>query len=175
MKSAGLTHGGFYAHFASRDELVAEAIRTAAEATGARVLSEHAGDLQATLSAYLSPEHVAHPEVGCVLAALGTDGRTQAAPVRRAFAYAAKGFVGFIDRKVRRRPRGSGPSDEALLLSAQMIGAVILARLFDDPALAARMLEVARRQGPRCGASGLRARRTRLRERMMIVMQRSRS
>ena len=145
MKSAGLTHGGFYAHFDNRDELVAEAIVTAAEATGARVLSEEAGDLDATLRAYLSPEHVAHPEAGCVLSALGTDGRRQAAPVRRAFAYAAKGFVGFIDRKVRGRRHGSGPSDEALLLSAQMIGAVILARLFDDPALATRMLEVARR------------------------------
>lgn len=146
MKSAGLTHGGFYAHFESRDELVAEAVMAAAEATGANVLSTGAGDLEAALRTYLSAEHVAHPEGGCVLAALGSEGRRQPAPVRKAFSRAAKGFVSLIDQQLRKRRRGSEPSDEALLLSAQMIGAVVLARLFDDEALAARLLEVTKRR-----------------------------
>lgn len=148
MKKAGLTHGGFYSHFASRDELVAEAVRASADETGAAVLSKEAGDLQDTLAAYLSMDHVQHPERGCVLAALGTEGRRQSAPVRRAFAYAARGFIELIAQKV---PPGA-PDDEALRLSAQLVGAVVLARLVDDPDLAARVLEAAGRTDPRAEA-----------------------
>jgi TetR/AcrR family transcriptional repressor of nem operon len=144
MKKAGLTHGGFYSHFGSRDELVAEAVRTAADETGAAVLSKEAGDLQATLASYLSMDHAQHPERGCVLAALGTEGRRQAAPVRRAFAYAARGFIDLIAQKLE----PGAPADEALRLSSQLVGAVVLARLVDDPDLAARVLEAARRTGP---------------------------
>lgn len=140
MKEAGLTHGGFYVHFQSRDQLVAEAVMAAAEATGKNVLSCEAGDLSRTLELYLSKEHVKHPEAGCVLAALGTEGRTQPAPVRRAFAKAARGFVAHLDEKTVTSPAGAPPSDETLVLASKMIGAVLLARLVDDDQLAARIL-----------------------------------
>ncbi len=146
MRTAGLTHGGFYVHFANRDELVAEAVMAGAQQTASRILANDTGDLDDTLRAYLSKEHVAHPEAGCVLAALGGEGRRQPAPIRDAFARAAKGFVGFIDQKLRKPRRGAAPSDDALRLSAQMIGAVVLARLVDDDALAARILEAAKRR-----------------------------
>jgi TetR/AcrR family transcriptional repressor of nem operon len=144
MKKAGLTHGGFYVHFKSRDELVAAAIMAAAEGTGANVLSETIGDLGATLDVYLSKEHVKHPEGGCVLAALGSEGRSQPAPVRRAFAKAAQGFVRLLEQKVHKRSPKSHVSDDTLRLAAQMIGAVVLARLVDDDTLAGRILEAAR-------------------------------
>ncbi|WP_457767037.1 TetR/AcrR family transcriptional regulator [Cyanobium sp. ULC065] len=73
MKQAGLTHGAFYSHFQSRDALVAEAIRTAAAASAEGPLAEGLS-LEQSLAFYLSPEHVAHPERGCVIAALGGEG-----------------------------------------------------------------------------------------------------
>lgn len=145
MKEAGLTHGGFYGYFESRDELVAEAVLSAAQETGANVLSEEAGDLAATLRIYLSKAHVDHPEGGCVLAALGGEGRSQPASVRRAFAAAARGFVSLLHRKLHRRSAAAQPSDDTLALASQMIGAVVLARLVDDDALARRILNAARR------------------------------
>ena len=144
MKKAGLTHGGFYVHFENRDQLVAEAVLAAAEATGRSVLSEEAGDLEATLRRYLSKEHVGHPEEGCVLAALGTEGRSHPGPVREAFAKAARGFLDFIDPKVRKKGARTTPADETLALASQMVGAIVLARLVDDEELSARILAAVR-------------------------------
>ena len=144
MKKAGLTHGGFYSHFKSRDELVAAAVLRAADETGASVLSKEAGDLRATMEAYLSKEHVEHPERGCVLAALGSEGRRQKAPVRRAFAHAARGFLRLIENKVQNAPPLGSLSDEAMRIAAQMVGSVVLARLVDDEELAHRILNAAK-------------------------------
>ena len=145
MKEAGLTHGGFYVHFASRDELVAAAIGVAAEETRERVLSDKVGDLYATLDAYLCSEHVSHPELGCVLAALGGEGRRQPASVRHAFSLAARGFVRLLEHKLHPKSPAGRVGDDALRLAAQMVGAVVLARLFDDPALSQRVLDAAKR------------------------------
>jgi AcrR family transcriptional regulator len=145
MRAIGLTHGGFYSHFESRDELVAAAIEAAGAQNAQKVFGEDV-PLADALRTYLSPEHVAHPEVGCVVAALGTDGTRQAKPVRRAFANVAKGLLRAIDRKLHPTARGARePSDEALRLASTMVGAVVLARLADDPALAQRLLGAARR------------------------------
>jgi TetR/AcrR family transcriptional repressor of nem operon len=144
MKKAGLTHGGFYAHFENRDELVAAAVMSAADETGAAVLSEEAGDLRATLNAYLSREHAEHPEGGCVLAALASEGRRQPEPVRRAFSYAARGFLRLLQRKVQGTAKSRALDETTMRLASQMLGAVMLARLVDDPALAERILKAAR-------------------------------
>lgn len=150
MKQAGLTHGAFYSHFQSRDALVAEAIRTAATASAEGPLAEELS-LEQSLAFYLSPEHVAHPERGCVIAALGGEGARQPAPVRAAFAAAAHGLLAAIERKLPARPPAkvpcgdepgdATPSDAALQLASAMVGAVLLARLVDDPVLARRLLE----------------------------------
>jgi TetR/AcrR family transcriptional repressor of nem operon len=143
MKQAGLTHGAFYAHFADRDELVAEAVRRAADGTADKVFA--AGlPLRGTLERYLSPAHLGHPEDGCVIAALGTDGPRQPAGVRRSFADVARGFLGLVDRKLHPKGGARQPSDRALACAAMMVGAVVLGRLVDDPALAARILSAAR-------------------------------
>jgi TetR/AcrR family transcriptional repressor of nem operon len=149
MKKVGLTHGGFYVHFEDRDALVAAAIEAAATSTGATVLSPAQGGAAAMFGAYLHPEHVEHPEVGCVLAALGSEGRRAGPRVRRAFAWAARGFVRLVDRQLHPGAAAdddeAAPSDAALARSAAMIGSVVLARLVDDPDLAARVLEATRR------------------------------
>jgi TetR/AcrR family transcriptional repressor of nem operon len=143
MKRAGLTHGGFYGYFESRDALVAAAIEQASDETAERVFGTES-DLDGMLRAYLSPEHVRSPEVGCVIAALGTQARGQPAPVRRAFARGARGLLRLVDAKLRPRTEPDAPSDDALRLASTMVGAVVLARLVDDPELASRILEAAR-------------------------------
>jgi TetR/AcrR family transcriptional repressor of nem operon len=143
MKRVGLTHGGFYAHFADRDELVAEAVRQGAEQTAARVF-EGVPSLDASLNAYLSAEHAEHPEEGCVVAALGADAPRQRAPVRKAFAYAARGLLALVQKKLS--PATRELSDEALEVTSRMVGALVLARIVEDPKLASRLLATARRR-----------------------------
>src|SRR5580692_10488260 len=89
MKEAGLTHGGFYAHFDSRESMLAEAAdRAGAEsvAVSTRVAATAPPDeaLQALVRAYLSKEHVKNMELGCPIAALGSEMPRQAPEVRRA-------------------------------------------------------------------------------------------
>lgn len=146
MKEAGLTHGGFYGHFRNRAELVADAVLAAAEDTANRILGEEAGGLDAVLGAYLSREHVEHPRSGCVLAALGSEAGRQRAPVRRAFAEAARGFLHLLQRKVRPAGDYSRLDDDTLSLAARMVGAVVLARLVDDERLRDRILAAGRRR-----------------------------
>lgn len=142
MKRVGLTHGGFYAHFSDRDELVAEAVRHAGLETSARVF-EAAPDLEAALAAYVSASHVDHPEQGCVVAALGAEAPRQRTPVRRAFGLAAAGLLRLVQEKLDSRAKV--PTDEALEIASRMVGAVVLARLLDDQRLITRLLAVARR------------------------------
>lgn len=143
MAKVGLTHGGFYAHFRDRDALVAEAVQAAAHETRDQVFASAKG-VEALLATYVSGEHVSYPGQGCVVAALGAEARRQSPVVRRAFGYAARGLIGLVDEALGRK-RGAAPSDRALMLTAAMVGAVVLARCIDDPELAGRMLQATKR------------------------------
>jgi TetR/AcrR family transcriptional repressor of nem operon len=147
MKSAGLTHGGFYAHFENRNALVAAAVRAAGADTAKGAFGD-ALPLEETLKRYLSAAHVEHPEQGCVVAALGTDGCRQAPPVRRAFAEVARGLLRLVERKLHPTRSSSRPTEEGLRLAATMVGAVVLARLVHDRDLAVRILHAARASAP---------------------------
>jgi len=144
MKRAGLTHGGFYAHFQDRDELVAEAITAAADETAQHVFGDELS-MAGVLDVYLSRAHLDRPHSGCVLAALGTDAARQPAPVRRAFGEAARGMLRLVEKKLHPRAPKPSISDDALVRASLMIGAVALGRLVDDGALAERILAAARR------------------------------
>lgn len=145
MKRVGLTHGGFYGHFANRDELVAEAIAAASEQTAERVF-QSANSSKEMLEAYLSRAHLEHPEEGCVLAALGTDARRQPEVVKDAFARSSRGFIELIGEHVA--PKGDQElSDDAIDTAIRMIGGMVLARLVDDESLSDRVLSIARKPG----------------------------
>lgn len=140
MKEAGLTHGAFYAHFASREAMLAEAAgRACAESAAlvaefvARVPPEQAA--AAMVQAYLSPEHRAHAESGCPLPALGSETPRQAPEVRRATTRYLKEM---IDLVARQSPDWGQPGahERAMVTMATMVGALLLARAVDDPALA---------------------------------------
>lgn len=144
MKLAGLTHGGFYGYFRDRDELVAESIRSAAEGTARQVFADGLS-LKETLETYLSERHAAHPEQGCVVAALGTEGERQSPPVRTAFGEVARGLLRLVDKKLHPERAGRAMGDDSLRLACTMVGAVVLARLVDEPRLAGQILRAARK------------------------------
>lgn len=139
MKQAGLTHGAFYAHFASRDAMLAEAAdRAGAEslATAADLLA-HAPPAQALaklLSDYLSHAHVGSPELGCPVAALGSEMHRQSPEVRRA---ATRHIKAMVDLVARQSPDWgtSQAHAQALATVATMVGAVVLARAVDEQGL----------------------------------------
>jgi TetR/AcrR family transcriptional regulator, transcriptional repressor for nem operon len=139
MREAGLTHGGFYAHFDSRDGMLAEAADRAGADTVAfltRVAAEVAPKkaLEAMLRTYLSKEHVESAETGCAVAALGSEMPRQPAKVRRA---ATRRIKEMIDLVARQSPDWGQPGahERALVTVATALGALVLARAVDDPKL----------------------------------------
>jgi TetR/AcrR family transcriptional regulator, transcriptional repressor for nem operon len=144
MKEAGLTHGGFYSHFKNRDALVAQAIRLAASETSQGALGD-GKTLAESLRLYLSMGHVNHPEQGCVVATLAAESVRQSKPVRRACAEVVRQLLRRIDAKLQPQERtGAEPGEDALRVTATMVGAIVLARAVDDAQLAERILRAAR-------------------------------
>ena len=147
MKDAGLTHGGFYAHFASREAMLAEAAdRAGAEGLAAVARLAAAAPprkaLQTLLRAYLSKAHVEAVETGCGVAALCSETPRQAPEVRRA---ATRRIKEMIDLVARQSPDWGlpGAHERALFTVATMVGALVLARAVDDPRLSDALREAA--------------------------------
>lgn len=149
MKRAGLTRGGFYFHFADKDALLAEATREAAESNAARHVAwaERAPEgqkLHAFIDSYLSEEHRDHPELGCLVAALGGE-------IGRANAKQRKAFTGGIDIVLERIAGylpGATPAErraKAGLLMASMAGVLMVSRALSDRSRSAALLADARR------------------------------
>jgi TetR/AcrR family transcriptional repressor of nem operon len=144
MSAAGLTHGGFYKHFTSKDELVAEAcgesINCVLDALVERVAQERPERrLRAFLSAYLSAAHRDDPGNGCGLAALSTElGRAGEA----ARATATGAFVRMVEIVAGYLPdRGAADATaKARTVVAALIGAVGLARAINDAKLSDQLL-----------------------------------
>jgi AcrR family transcriptional regulator len=150
MKEAGLTHGGFYAHFASRDALLAEAADCAG-AEAVRVSSDIAAaaapgqSLQALMRAYLSQQHLEDVEHGCPVAALGSEMHRQAPEVRHA---ATRHIKEMIDLVARQLPDWGTPGahEQAMFIVCSMIGTLVMARAVDDPRLSDILREATLRQ-----------------------------
>nr|WP_315466558.1 TetR/AcrR family transcriptional regulator [uncultured Undibacterium sp.] len=144
MKEAGLTHGGFYAHFTSRDALLAEA----ADCAGAEAVSLSSAiaaaapgqSLKALMHAYLSPQHLQDAENGCPIAALGSEMPRQAPEVRQV---ATRHIKEMIDLVARQLPDWGTPGahEQALFIVSSMIGTMVMARAVDDPRLSDALRE----------------------------------
>jgi AcrR family transcriptional regulator len=150
MKDAGLTHGGFYAHFESREAMLAEAAdRAGADTVATMTRVAHAAPpdeaLQAIIRAYLSKAHVEAVETGCAVAALGSEMPRQAPQVRRA---ATRRIKEMIDLVARQSPDWGQPGahERALVTVATAVGALVLARAVDDPKLSDALREAALNQ-----------------------------
>lgn len=144
MKAAGLTHGGFYGHFDSKDDLIAQTVVHIFGAGDEGQVSDGVdGRWGDYLDAYLSPRHRDRIGEGCPTAALIADVRRQTPAARQAM---AEGFRSQIDRIASAIPKAE-PAEarrEAIGTWASMVGALVLARTINDPALSDEILKETR-------------------------------
>jgi AcrR family transcriptional regulator len=148
MKRAGLTHGGFYAHFPSRDALLVKALERAGEDSRLRLEraladgeAKGVSPFRALVDRYLSDEHLRSPESGCPVAALSCEIPRQGAKVKRAAGERAEALVAAIAAVL---PAGHA-SGTAAIVASQMVGALQLARTLGDTAAGRRQLAASRR------------------------------
>lgn len=146
MRRAGLTHGGFYAHFRGKDELVAEACRCALHESMGRLIdaarrAPPGERLAAFIGAYASAAHRDEPGAGCLLPALAAEVSRHSPEVRAAF---TESFEEGIAKLEHALPEGPDRAERALALMSGLAGAVMLARAVDDPALSDRILHASR-------------------------------
>ena len=149
MKEAGLTHGGFYAHFPSREALVVEALEHAVGETGAQLAqlmdAAPAGEAIAALAErYLGDAHARTPETGCAIAALGSDTPRQPAEVRAVLTRHVERMIDLIQRSLPADVRGREREAQAMAIMSALVGALLIARAVDDRALGAAFRAAAR-------------------------------
>ena len=155
MGEAGLTHGGFYAHFASKDALVAEACGVGLAQSRERIIRKIRREpaerrLSAYIDLYLSAEHRDHPEAGCVMPTLSGEVARSSGAVRAAFTQAYNDYRAALASLLADTDNADEggetfeASEEAMVLLAGLAGTMLLARAVDDPALSERMLRINR-------------------------------
>jgi TetR/AcrR family transcriptional regulator, transcriptional repressor for nem operon len=146
MKEAGLTHGGFYGHFSSKEDLIAEAsVRALTQSLALwGKLAERTPDdpLSAIAEAYLTSRHRDDPGAGCLLAALGPDVSRQGPPVRRAVTDYVRSACDLLAKLVPGKSRAAR-RQKAISTYATMVGALVMARAVDDRALSQEILDAA--------------------------------
>jgi AcrR family transcriptional regulator len=147
MKEAGLTHGGFYAHFASRDALLAEALARAGQEGVARVSKEvalrrkqGASALRALVEGYLAERHLGTTEKMCAVAALASEMPRQSPEVREAAAQRVRGLVTLIEHSLP----PDVPATSAPVIACQLVGALQLARALGNNAEGKALLAASR-------------------------------
>jgi TetR/AcrR family transcriptional repressor of nem operon len=148
MATAGLTHGGFYAHFDSRDELVAEAIRFALLQSAQRIYmsalksGERPGYAK-LIRRYLTVEHRDHPESGCAIASLGSEIARNGATAAEVF---SEGFSELIGLLAQLSPERTARARRAHILSvvSALSGALVLARSVTGSEMSREVLDSVR-------------------------------
>ncbi len=147
MKKAGLTHGGFYGHFSSKDDLIAQA--SARELTRSlahwnEVGERASGDrLSAVAAVYLTGTHRDNPGAGCMLAALGPDVSRQGPAVRRTVTDYVRSICDLIVTLVPGKSKAAR-RQKAISTYATLVGTMVLARAVNDRVLSQEILEAGR-------------------------------
>lgn len=141
MKALNLTHGGFYAHFKSKDELVEKALQAASAELDAHcaALFSQERPLEAFIDSYLSEWHHTSPDQGCPLPTMSSElgQRGQQSPTTDTV----------LDARLKQieTALGSPSADEqSLVIMSTLVGALVLARSVENPQLATRILDVVR-------------------------------
>jgi TetR/AcrR family transcriptional repressor of nem operon len=140
MKDAGLTHGGFYGHFTSKEDLAAEAVTYALKQSAE--LQRRYKNISDFVSDYLSEGHFVDRANGCVLAALGGDMARRGEGVR-------SGATSYVRTQLERlasffRGTAAARRQRAITTLAGVVGAMTLARAVEDPGLSDEILSTAR-------------------------------
>jgi TetR/AcrR family transcriptional repressor of nem operon len=137
MSEVGLTVGGFYKHFDSKEALVAEAIERASLESSMK----ESGNAEEALRAYLSWAHRAQPARGCPVAALCSEVGHQSASTKRAFSRALERFVAQVAALLPEKSR-----QQQLHVAAAVVGGLVLARGTNDETLARELLHAVREE-----------------------------
>lgn len=149
MKNAGLTHGGFYGHFASKEDLMIEACQHALnkslEGWRAKVASDPQRALPAIIENYLTTRHRDQPGGGCPAAAMGVDAARMSPGARPAFTQATQQQFALL-QDLLRDGAPEARRQQAIATFAAMVGAMVLARSVDDEALSAEILDAVKAQ-----------------------------
>jgi len=147
MKQAGLTHGGFYAHFGSREALLAEAVERAGRDSAASMTrridasrSRGESPLRAIVEGYLSEEHLSGVESGCVVAALSSEMPRQSPVLLAPSAERVSKLIAMVKRAL---PEG-GTKEQAMVIASTMVGTLQLARALGGNTQGKAMLAAAR-------------------------------
>jgi TetR/AcrR family transcriptional regulator, transcriptional repressor for nem operon len=149
MKGAGLTVGGFYSHYDSKDELFVETLRNAAASNWAHLLQTAKGDSPrsrtlSVLREYLSRKHRDNKETGCLLPSTAPEVARQGEPYRSAL---EQELSAFVDSFAKMIDAGRGSREKALGLIALMYGALSLSRAVAGTRLSDQFLEAAKKLG----------------------------
>jgi TetR/AcrR family transcriptional repressor of nem operon len=149
MSNAGLTHGGFYSHFASREHLVAEAIGFALMHSAQRIYLSALKDgarpgYSRLIERYLSPAHRDNPQSGCALASLGSEVARDGDVARSVF---SEGFEALITLLAKLSPEHTPAARRAhvLYVISALSGALVLARAVSDSEASEEILVAAKK------------------------------
>ncbi len=137
MHAVGLTHGGFYGHFKSKDDLAAAAVTCALE--GSLEKQSRYIKLEDLVSGYLSEQHCADRADGCAVAALGADLARQGRDVRHGLTTYVREQLGLLTGMLKTGSRAAR-RNRAIVTLTGMVGALTLARAVDDPLLSEEIL-----------------------------------
>jgi AcrR family transcriptional regulator len=147
MKEAGLTHGGFYAHFASRNALLTEALERAGQEGMARVAKEvetrrqqGASAFRALVEGYLAEGHLGECDRMCAVAALASEIPRQSPDVREAAAQRVRGLIALV----RQSLPAHVPAASVSMIVCQLVGALQLSRALGDNAEGKALLAATR-------------------------------
>ncbi len=146
MKEAGLTHGGFYAHFDSREALLVEALERAGRQSlaltrGAKLRAgKGVSAFRSLVETYLADDHLASLETGCPVAALGCDMPRQSEIVREASAVWVQRLIAFVRSTLPAAPRAT-----ASVVAGTLVGSLQLARALGSNAEGRAVLSAARK------------------------------
>lgn len=144
MKNAGLTHGGFYAHFKNKDHLITEVISHVIDETLQRLQDvAKAGDddaFQNVIHFYLNEDHRDHSDEGCIIPVFSNEISRAPAEIREIFTKEIERFISFL------ASLGSVSRERALGILSTMIGAMLLSRSVSDPVLSRQLLDSSKKQ-----------------------------
>jgi len=137
MAQAGLTHGGFYAHFDSKEALVQEAVTAAFDSSRLK----YNGGIEALIRRYLRPAHRDNPGEGCVVAALTPEIARHAEPTRAAYTARLETFLAKIASLLPETLSPTARQQTAIGILGSMIGTLQMARAVTNPKLSENILE----------------------------------
>jgi TetR/AcrR family transcriptional repressor of nem operon len=147
MQAAGLTRGGFYGHFESKDDLAAQATRRALQANREQWKKQTDRGLAAWVKAYLSDAHRDHIGAGCGLVALAGDAARGAPAVQEVFAEGVENLVAALQAQM---PAADAAErrEQALVMLSTLVGALLLSRGVGETGLSRELRDAARKRLP---------------------------